>query len=92
MRTLVVFSCLITLIYSSVSPLNYSRVHFVDRTFDANVQNYLFRGNQPQTASGQFAYDELRLYIEKKALEEGNFKLPQGSCVTHHPSLFSKII
>jgi hypothetical protein len=71
----IVFIALIILhqVQSSVSPLNLERIHLVD-IIDTNT---LFRGNQPLDSNGTFAYDELRKFLQIKALSEGGFQLPQ---------------
>jgi len=73
----VLFVLLFKCSLASISPLNLERIHFVDRTYDDNVQNFLFRGNQPQNENGSFAYNELRKYLEIKAVAEGGFQLPK---------------
>lgn len=77
-RFAIVHIFLISLCAASVENLNYKRVHFVDASppFSDGTRNYLFRGNQPQNASGEFAIDMLRDYLEKRALEEANLTLP----------------
>eukprot|EP01112_Ceratiomyxa_fruticulosa_P018526 TRINITY_DN5933_c0_g2_i1.p1 TRINITY_DN5933_c0_g2~~TRINITY_DN5933_c0_g2_i1.p1 ORF type:complete len:297 (+),score=30.41 TRINITY_DN5933_c0_g2_i1:236-1126(+) len=67
--------------HASVTPLNITTVHLVDftnYTEPHQVNNYLFRGNQPMMANGTFDYKLLRQYLTIRAKQEGNLQLPQN--------------